>query len=127
MKQKKLSLLLLLVILTGSLSMTVSGEEQKRGDSKGVIEKETFEKSMQERLGKLGAELDKLKKKGASEAEHAEARMKAAVAEAESKRRVAQGKLEELGRISKGSWEKFSLEVETAAKDFEQALERTMR
>lgn len=117
---------MLLCILAGSLSLPVSGEQQQTGISKAERKKQAYEKSMKERLGKLGAELDELKKKADAGAEHAEAKMKEELAEVEKKRQVAVRKLEELERASKYSWEKFSEEAEKAAKDFEQAFERAI-
>lgn len=125
MKRMTVSLTMLLFILAGPLSLPVAGQEQP-GRSKAVQEKEEFEKSMKERLGKLGAQLDELKKKAAADKEQAEAKMKERLAEAETKRQAAVRKLEELGRASKDSWEKFSAEAEKAAKDFERAFERAI-
>ena len=126
MKRIMLSLTMLLVILAGSLSLPVAGEEQQTGRSKAAQEKEEYERSMKERLGKLGERLDELKKKADAEKEHVEVKMKENLAEAEKKRQVAVRKLEELRRESKDSWEKFSIEAEKAAKDFEQAFDRAI-
>lgn len=125
MKRITLSLAMLLFILAVPMSFPVAGEEQA-GGSKAMHEKEAYEKSMKERLGRLGARLDELKKKADAEKEHAEAKMKEQLIDAETKRQAAVRKLEELGRASKDSWEKFSAEVEKAAKDFEHAFERVI-
>jgi len=113
------------LILAGPMSLPVVAEEQA-GGSKALQEKEAYEKSMQERLGRLGARLDELKRRTEAGTERAEERMKDQLADAEKKRREAVRKLEDLGRSSKESWKKFSAEVEKAAKDFEQAFERVM-
>ncbi len=124
MKRITLSLTILLFILTVPLSPPAVGEEHQASGSKAAHEKEAYEKSMKERLGKLGAQLDELKKKADAKKGRAEAKMKVHLADAEKKRQAAVRKLEELRRASKDSWEKFSAEAEKAAKDFEQAFER---
>jgi len=126
MRRITLPLTMLLFILAVPLSLPVAGQEQPPGRSKTAHEKEAYEKSMQERLGKLGAQLDELKKKADADKERAEAKMKEHLAEAEKKRQAAERKLDELGRASKDSWEKFSAEAEKAAKDFERAFERAI-
>jgi len=126
MKRIMLSMTMLFCILAGSLSLPVSGEEQQTDRSKAARKKEAYEKSMKERLGKLGARLDELKRKADAGIQNAEAKMKEDLAIAEKKRQVAVRKLEELERSSKYSWEKFSMEAEKAAKDFEQAFERAI-
>jgi hypothetical protein len=124
MKRITFSLTILLFILSVPLSLPAAGEEHQASGSKAVHEKEAYEKSMQERLGKLGAQLDELKKKADVKKGRAEAQMKVQLAEAEKKRQAAARKLEELRLASKDSWKKFSAEAEKAAKDFEQAFER---
>lgn len=126
MKRITLSLTMLFFILAGPLSLPVAGQEQQTVTSKAAHEKEEYEQSMKERLGKLGAQLDELKKKADAGTDRVEAKMKEQLAEAEKKRQAAVRKLEELGRVSKDSWEKFSAEAEKAAKDFEQAFERAI-
>lgn len=122
MKRTTLLLTLLLFILAMPLSLPAA--EKQAGSSKTAQERASYEKSMQERLGKLGAQLDELKKKADAEKESAAAKMKVYLADAEKKRQVAARKLEELGRASKDTWEKFSADLDRAAKDFEHAFER---
>jgi hypothetical protein len=126
MKRIMLSMTMLCCILAGSLSLPVSGEEQQTDRSKSARKKEAYEKSMKERLARLGARLDEVKKKADAGVDRAETKMKEDLAMAEKKRQVAVRKLEELERSSKHSWEKFSVEAEKAAKDFEQAFERAI-
>lgn len=127
MKRITLFLTLLLFIPAGPMLPPAAGQEQQTSRSKTEHEKEAYEKSMQERLGKLGAKLDELMKKAEAESEKAEAKMKKQLAEAERQRQVAARKLEELGQASKQTWGKFSEEMERAAKDFERAVERAIR
>ncbi len=127
MKRMTLSLAMLLFVLVVPLSLPAGDQAPGAGPEQTAGEKETYEKGMKERLGKLGAQLDELKKKADARAEQVEARMKENLADAETKRQVAARKLEELGRASKESWQKFTAEVEKATKDFEQAFERALR
>jgi hypothetical protein len=124
MKRITLTLTLLFFILTVPLSLLAAGEEHPASRSKEMPEKEAYEKSMKERLGKLGSQLDELKEKADAKKGRAEAEMKVHLADAEKKRQAAVRKLEELRQASKDSWEKFSAEAEKAATDFEQAFER---
>jgi len=124
MNRITLSLAMLFFILAGPLSLQAVGQEKQTSRAKTEQEKAEYEKSMQVRLGKLGAQLDALKQKADAGTERAEAKMKRQLAAAEKKRQAAVRKLEELGRASKDSWHKFSAGAEKAAKDFEQALER---
>lgn len=124
MKRILLPPTLLLFILAGPLSLPVAGEEPPTGRAKSTFDKEAYEKNMQELLGKLGAQLDELKKKTEAGTEQAETKMKAELAEIEKARQEAVRKLDALGRASKDSWEKFSAEAEKAVKDFERAMKR---
>jgi hypothetical protein len=127
MKRTILSLALLLFMLAVPPALPASGQEGATGRATTAPEQENYEKSMKERLGKLGAQLDALKREADVKAGQVEARLKADLAEAEQKRQEAARKLEELGRASKDSWEKFSAEAERAAQDFEQAFERAVK
>lgn len=127
MKRTILSLTLLLFTLTVPLSLPAVGQEEPAGGAKTAHEQERYEKTMKERLGKLGAQLDALKRDADVRAGQVEARMKENLADAEAKRQEAARKLEQLGRASKDSWEKFSAEAEKAAKEFEKAFDRAIR
>jgi len=124
MKRILLSLTLLLFILAGPLSLPVDGEEPPAGRAKPTFDREAYEKSMQELLGKLGVQLDELKKKAEAGTEQAETKMKAELAEIEKARQEAVRKFEELEHASKDSWEKFSAEAEKGVKDLERAIKR---
>lgn len=127
MKRITLCLTLMLSILGSPVTLLASGQERHSGSSNAEHDKEAYEKSMQDRLGKLGAKLDELKQKAEAGTEKAGVKMKQQLAEAERQRQVAARKLEELGRASKQTWATFSEEMERAAKDFERAVERAIR
>lgn len=121
MKSMKMSIVMLLFSLFTPCSPAFPAGEEDGGQAR-----ENYEKSMQERLGRLGARLDELKRRTEAGTERAEEKVKEQLADAEKKRREAVRKLEELGRSSKETWKKFSDEVEKAARDFEQAFERVI-
>jgi hypothetical protein len=127
MKRITLSLTLLLFTLAAPLALPAAGQESTADGSRTAQEQDHYQKSMKERLGKLGAQLDALKRDADVRAGQVEARMKENLADAEAKRQEAARKLEQLGRASKDSWEKFSAEAEKAAKEFEKAFERAIR
>lgn len=124
MKRWTLSLTALLFILACPLTLIAAEPEQQAAASKTPHEKEQYEKSMKERLGKLGSQLDELKATTAAKSEKAEGKMKDYLAEAEKKRKVAERKLEEVGKASKDTWKKFTADMDKAAKDFEHAFQR---
>lgn len=86
--------------------------------------REQYEKSMQERLGRLGRQLDELKASAAGKAEQAREEMNQLVAEAEKKQEAASRKLEEMRKASKQKWGEFTSQVNQAADDFERAYEK---
>lgn len=84
-------------------------------------QKEQYEKGMEERLGRLGKELDELKAKADVKARD---EMKQLLKEAEKKQDAASRKLEEMRRASQEKWRKFSSDMNKAADDFEQAFDK---
>jgi len=86
--------------------------------------KEQYEKTMEERLGKLGKQLDELKAKAAAMTEQARKDMNRQLAEADKKRKIASRKLEELRKKSEKEWNKFTAELDEAANDLEKAYEK---
>lgn len=117
--------LLTALLLTRPLLLPAAADQPVR-KATAVGDKEKYEQSMQQRLGKLGAQLDELKRKADADSARAEKQFKAHLAEAEQKRQAAAKKLDELGRASRDSWRKFSTEMEKAAREFERAYERAV-
>jgi len=116
--------LTLLFMLAGPLLLPAAGEEPQANGAEETLAREAYEKSMEERLGELGAQLDALREKANVAAEEATAQLKEQLADTEELRQEAVLKLQELERASRDSWEKFSAELDKAAKDFEQAFDR---
>jgi hypothetical protein len=123
----RISLILAALLLLASPLSLFAAAEVPTQKAAETGDKEQYEKSMQERLGKLGAKLDELKKKADADSARAEKQLKAHLAEAEKKRQIAAKKLEELGQASRDSWKKFSAEMDKAAKEFERAYEQAVK
>lgn len=124
MKRITLLLTALLVILVNPLSLIAAEKEQITTAPQTAQEREQYENGMQERLGKLGKQLDELKARAASKSEQAGEKMKGYLSEADKKQKAAALKLEEMKHASKDKWGKFSSELDKAAKDFEHAYEK---
>ena len=87
-------------------------------------QKEQYEKSMEERLRKLGKDLDDLKARAATMTKQATKEMNRHIAEAEKKQKAAIHKLEEMKKESQKKWDKFTDEMNAAADEFEKAYEK---
>jgi predicted secreted protein len=124
MKRKAISMTVLLFFLLNPLSLIAAENEQQTTAPKTAQEKEQYEKGMQERLRKLGKQLDELKAKSTAKSAQAGEKMKGYLTDAEEKQKAAAQKLEEMKYASKDKWKKFSSEINKATKDFERAYER---
>lgn len=111
---------LLLVNGTTGSNLAVAQERQATAPAASQ-QKEQYEKGMEERLGRLGKELDELKTKADVKARD---EMSQLLKEAEKKQDAASRKLEEMRRASEEKWRKFSSDMNKAADDFEQAFDR---
>jgi flagellar hook-basal body complex protein FliE len=79
---------------------------------------------MEERLRKVGQELDELRAKVAAAAERTEKELKQQLAEAEQKQKAASRQLEKPRKESAERWKKLATEMNDAAADLEKACER---
>jgi DNA anti-recombination protein RmuC len=123
----RIALSLAVLLLLAGPALPVAAQEQQVNKAEESRDKEQYEQSMKERLGKLGAQLDEVKKEAEKSSAQMKEKMKQRLAEAEKKRQEAERKLKELGQASKETWQKFSTEVEKAAREFERAFERVMK
>jgi F0F1-type ATP synthase membrane subunit b/b' len=98
--------------------------EQRAATQDDSQQKRHYEKNMQERLGKLGKELDELKTKAAAMTEQARKNINQDLAEVEKKKETASRKLEKMRKESTATWKKFSADLDKAADDFEKAYEK---
>jgi F0F1-type ATP synthase membrane subunit b/b' len=87
-------------------------------------QREQYEKTMEERLAKLGKQLDELKAKAATMTEAARKEVNQQLAEAEKKQMAASRKLEAMRKKSAAQWKKFSTEMDEAWGEFEKAYEK---
>ena len=126
MKQRML-LLTLATALFISFSPLVSwgaASEQQAATPNESQQKKHYEKNMQERLGKLGKQLDELKAKAAAMTEQARKDINRDLAAVEKKRESASRKLEATRKESAATWKKFSADLDQAADDFENAYKK---
>jgi flagellar hook-basal body complex protein FliE len=126
MKQRMLLLTLataLFISFSPSATWAAAPEQQAATPNESQ-EKKHYEKSMQERLGKLGKQLDELKAKAAAMTEQARKDINQDLAAVEKKRESASRKLEATRKESAATWKKFSAELDQAADDFENAYKK---
>lgn len=123
----RIILLLAALLLTFPLNPAVAGDAPLPQKRAAASDKEDYEQSMKERLGRLGAQLDELKKKADSRSDRAEKQLKNHLAEAEKRRQEAARKLAELERASRDSWRTFSADMDQAVKEFERSYERAVK
>jgi TolA-binding protein len=113
-----------------SLLSACPGNVSAAGDAKGSAsveasqQKKQYEKGMEERLKKLGRELDELNARAATMTEQAKTDINRGIAEARAKQKAASAKLEEMRKRSEKKWKKFMSETDAAMDEFEKAYER---
>ncbi len=123
---KNLSLMIAVLLLFAA----APGRAYAAGEAKGAAlpeaaqQKEQYEKSMEERLKKLGRELDGLAARAAAMTEQAKTDVNRGIAEAKTKQKDASAKLEEMQKKSEKTWKKFVSETDAAMDEFEKAYER---
>jgi hypothetical protein len=110
--------LLTFTVTVGSPQLFAAEKEQMSQ------QKDQYRKSMEERLAKLGKELDELQAKAGATAVQARKDMDKYLAEAEKKRKAAFRKFDQMETESARKWKKFTHEMNEAADEFEKAYER---
>jgi len=123
----KLRLLCLTTLFFISISPLVAyGVEQESQTTTPAASphREQYEKTMEERLGKLGKELDELKARAAAKTEQARKEMNRQLADAEKKHKTASRKLEEIRKKSEAEWKKFIAGMNEAADAMDKAYEK---
>ena len=124
MKQTLFFLATLFLVAAGPQFLQAVENERSAASQEMSQDKEHYEKSMEERLGKLGKQLDEMKAKAAAMTEQARKDMGKYVADAEKKQKAASRKLAEMRKKSGKKWKKFASEMDAAADDFATAYER---
>lgn len=87
-------------------------------------EKKQYEQSMEERLGRVGKQLDEIKARTTTMTEQARKEMGQYIADAEKKQKSASHKLQKIRKESEKKWKKFVSDMDAAMDDFEKAYER---
>jgi hypothetical protein len=114
---------LLFISISPLLSYAV--EKQQQATTPATLQhREQYEKTMEERLGKLGKQVDELRARAAAMTEQARKDVDRQLAEAEKRRHAASRKLEEIRKKSEKEWKKFTLEMNEAADELEKAYEK---
>jgi hypothetical protein len=123
---KKLPLMIAVALLLAAAPWRVyaAGEAKGATSPEAAQQKEQYEKGMEERLKKLGRELDELNAKAAAMTEQAKEDINRGIAEARTKQKAASAKLEEMRKKSVKKWKKFVSETDAAMDEFEKAYER---
>ena len=124
MKRYMFLLALAFSIASWLIPASVGAADQQTIAPDDSQQKVQYEKGMEERLGKIGKQLDGLKAKTAVLTEQAGKDMKRYVSEAEKKGKAATVKLEKMRKASEKKWKKFTKGLDAAADDFEQAYEK---
>jgi len=122
---KGIFLLLAALLISASPLVSYAEEKGQQATTKEASsEKVQYEKSAEERLRKIGKQLDELKARAETKTGQARKEMSKHIAEAEKKQQAAAKKLEELRKQSAKKWKKVSSEMSRAVDDFEQAYEK---
>ncbi len=117
-------LLSALFFITVVSPQSFAAEKEQSTPSQVSQQKEQYRKSMEERLAKLGKELDELQARAGTMAVQARKDVDKYLAEADKKRDAAMKKFEQIHSESARKWKKFTSEMNKAADDFEKAFQR---
>ncbi len=119
---KRIALILATPLLVvGQSASRATDKSPQATASVSSRDREQYERSMEERLRKVGRELDELKAKAGAAAERTEKEVKQQLAEAEQKEKAASRQLEKLRKESEKGWKKLSTEVNESVADLEKA------
>ncbi|HSB32610.1 MAG TPA: hypothetical protein VLD55_13490 [Candidatus Sulfobium mesophilum] len=123
---KRINQFIALMLLLAAVPLSALAAEQTPGTKapETVQQKEQYEKSMEERLGKIGKELDELKTKAADMTEETRKEVNRLIEEVEMKQKLASRKLEEMRKESQKEWKKVAGEMNAAMNELEAAYEK---
>lgn len=124
MKKVLLMIAALLLFAVAPGNMYPAEETKGAASVEAPQQKGQYEKAMEERLKKLGRELDELNAKAATMTEQAKTDINRGIAEARTKQKAASAKLEEMQKRSEKKWKKFMSETDAAMDEFEKAYAR---
>ena len=115
--------LMTLLFATISPLMSYGVEKQQAAAPATSENRKQYENSMEERLKRIGKQLDELQVETGRMAEQANKEMNKQLKEANKKGEAASRELEELRKKSNEEWKKFTDGMNKAADDFEKAYE----
>ncbi|HEY7724145.1 MAG TPA: hypothetical protein VH880_02335 [Anaeromyxobacteraceae bacterium] len=123
---KRIALLLAAPMLAAIApsSSPAAGEPREPAARDSSRDREQYERTMEERLRKLGQELDELRAQVAAAAERAGKELEQELRRAEEKHEGASRQLEKLRKESAKRWKKLAGEVNDSLSDLEKACER---
>jgi DNA anti-recombination protein RmuC len=121
MKEARLFIALMLLLAAAPLSALTTEKTPGTKAPETAQQKKQYEKSMEERLRKIGRELDELKGKAANMTEEARKEMNRYLEDAEKKQKAASRKLEEMRRESQKKWKEFTDEMDAAMDELDKA------
>ena len=124
MKNLPLMIAVLLLFSVAPWSLYAAEEATGAASPAAAQQKAQYEKSMEERLKKLGRELDELAARAAAMTEQAKEDVNRGIAEAKTKQKDASAKLEVMRKKSVKKWEKFVSETDASMAEFEKAYSR---
>jgi uncharacterized protein YpuA (DUF1002 family) len=124
MKNVLMMIAVLLLLSAGPGNVSAAGDAKGAASVEASQQKKQYEKGMEERLKKLGRDLDELNARAATMTEQAKIDINRGIAEARTKQKAASTKLEEMRKRSEKKWKKFIAETDAAMDEFEKAYER---
>ena len=123
--KRLMSYLTALLFIGISPLLAYAVEKQQQASTPAASQhREQYEKTMEERLGKLGKQLDELRAKAAAMTEQARKDVDRQLAEAEKKQKAASRKLEEIRKKTEKEWKEFTTDMNEAADELEKAYEK---
>ncbi len=123
---KRISSLFALMLLLAAVPLSALATEKASGKKapQTAQQKEQYEKSMEERLRKIGKDLDELNAKAADLTEEARKEMNRYIEDAEKTQKAASRRLEEMRQESEKKWKEFTDEMNAMMKELEKTYEK---
>ncbi|HYA87906.1 MAG TPA: hypothetical protein VEI57_12670 [Nitrospirota bacterium] len=123
----KLAIFILAIVLfiTAAPAVSHSAENDRTASKRQLLqEKGKYEHTMEERLAKLGKQLDEINDKATVMTAHARKDMNQYLDDAKKKQKMALRKLQEIQKESAETWKKFVSEMDAAADSLSKAYEK---
>ena len=117
--------LMTLFFIAISPLLLYGAETQQQAAAPGTQQtREQYENSMEDRLKKIGKQLDELQAEAGRMAEQANKDLNHQLKKANKEGKAAEREFEELRKKSNEEWKKFTTDMNKAADDFEKAYEK---